>query len=67
MLLLLPAGLLGSHWALTNDVDDAKDEAALAEHGQVGSSHVLRHRAGSRLDDQVFKHLQQLAELQSNT
>ena len=61
-MLLLPASLLGSLWAPTNDVDDAKDEAALAEHGQVGSPHVLSHRAGCRLDDQMVKHLQQWAQ-----
>ena len=42
---------------LTNDVDDAKNETPLAEHGQVGAPLVVQDGSIHGLDLQMLKHL----------
>lgn len=53
------AHLVNKHGAkVADDVDDAKDEAPLGEHGQVGASQVAIHREHVRHLVQVLPHLQ---------
>ena len=48
---------------VSDDVDDAKDQATLGEHGQVAATLVARHWACLRLDQQVLKDLFQNAKV----
>lgn len=43
---------------IADDVDDAKDEASLREHGEVGAAHVTIHREHVCHLVQIFPYLQ---------